>query len=58
VNWLVDNVRWDLEEDLSRVIGDVPAHALGEVARSMVEAVRKFAGAGKSSTGSPAGPAP
>ena len=58
VNWLVDNVRWDLEEDLSRVIGDVPAHALGEVARRMVEAVRKFAGAGKSSTGSPAGPAP
>ena len=46
VNWLVDNVRWDLEEDLSRVVGDAPAHLLGEMARRMVGALRKFAGAG------------
>ncbi len=58
VNWLVDNVRWDLEEDLSRVIGDAPAHTLGDIVRRMVEGVRKFAGAGKPSTGSPASPAP
>lgn len=43
INWLVDHVRWDLEEDLSRVIGDAPAHAIGEGARRMVEALRKFA---------------
>jgi ubiquinone biosynthesis protein UbiJ len=43
INWLVDHVRWDVEEDLSRVIGDAPAHALGGVARRMVEALRKFA---------------
>ena len=42
VNWLVDNVRWDLEEDLSRVIGDAPAHAVGEAARRMAQALRKF----------------
>ena len=42
VNWLVDNVRWDLEEDLSRLIGDAPAHAVGEVARRMARAVRQF----------------
>ena len=42
VNWLVDNVRWDLEEDLSRVIGDAPAHAAGEAARRMARAVREF----------------
>lgn len=44
VSWLVDNVRWDIEEDLSRVIGDAPAHALGEAAGRMVQALRRFAG--------------
>ncbi len=42
VNWLVDHVRWDLEEDLSRVIGDAPAHALGQAARGMATALRQF----------------
>ena len=26
INWLADNLRWDVEEDLARVIGDAPAH--------------------------------
>jgi ubiquinone biosynthesis protein UbiJ len=43
VQWLVDHVRWDLEEDLSRVIGDAPAHAVGQVGRRMADAVRQFA---------------
>ncbi|MBG9388153.1 hypothetical protein [Caenimonas aquaedulcis] len=43
INWLVDHVRWDLEEDLSRIVGDAPAHAMGEGARRMVEALRGFA---------------
>jgi ubiquinone biosynthesis protein UbiJ len=47
VQWLVDHVRWDLEEDLARVFGDAPAHALGGVLRRMGEAVRQFAGRGK-----------
>ncbi|WP_332813532.1 hypothetical protein [Ramlibacter sp.] len=42
VNWLVDHVRWDLEEDLSRLIGDAPAHAVGRGARAMAEALRRF----------------
>jgi len=42
INWLVENVRWDLEEDLSRIIGDAPAHAMGRAARGMVQALRKF----------------
>jgi len=42
VNWLVDHVRWDLEEDLARVIGDAPAHAMGQAARGMAEALRRF----------------
>lgn len=44
VNWLVDHVRWDLEEDLSRIVGDGPAHTLGQAARSTVVALRQFAG--------------
>jgi ubiquinone biosynthesis protein UbiJ len=43
INWLVEHVRWDLEEDLSRVIGDAPAHAMGEAGRAMVKALREFA---------------
>jgi ubiquinone biosynthesis protein UbiJ len=42
VNWLVDHVRWDLEEDLSRVVGDAPAHALGQAVRGMTHALRQF----------------
>jgi len=44
VNWLVDHVRWDVEDDLARVIGDVPAHAIGTGARKVVEALRQFIG--------------
>lgn len=43
VNWLVDHVRWDVEDDLARIIGDAPAHALGEIARRMGQTLRQFA---------------
>ena len=42
VQWLVDHVRWDLEEDLARVFGDAPAHAMGGVMHRMADAVRRF----------------
>jgi ubiquinone biosynthesis protein UbiJ len=42
VNWLTDHVRWDLEEDLSKIIGDAPAHSLAVVARGMATALRQF----------------
>jgi ubiquinone biosynthesis accessory factor UbiJ len=44
VNWLVDHVRWDVEDDLARLIGDVPAHAIGTGARRVVAALRQFVG--------------
>ena len=44
VNWLVDHVRWDLEEDLARVVGDPAAHALAQAFRVLAEALRKFIG--------------
>ena len=42
VNWLIDHVRWEPEEDLARLIGDAPAHALTEAARRVIEALRGF----------------
>ena len=43
VNWLVDHLRWDVEEDLARLMGDAPApclHAGG--ARPWLPALRQF----------------
>lgn len=42
VNWLVEHVRWDLEEDLARVVGDVPAHTLSQIAQSFNGGLRQF----------------
>jgi ubiquinone biosynthesis accessory factor UbiJ len=43
INWLVDHVRWDIEEDLAKVLGDVPAHTLMTLVRSAGAALRRFA---------------
>ena len=51
VNWLVDHVRWDLEEDLSRLIGDAPAHTVGQTLKRMVDALRKFTAAPSARSG-------
>lgn len=53
VNWLADHVRWDLEEDLARVMGDAPAHGVVQAAKSMVQGLRQFVG-GAGSTNGPA----
>jgi ubiquinone biosynthesis accessory factor UbiJ len=42
VNWLIDHVRWDAEEDLARLIGDAPAHTLAQAARQAMTALRSF----------------
>ncbi|HEY8049893.1 MAG TPA: hypothetical protein VIE63_12015 [Ramlibacter sp.] len=57
INWLVEHVRWDVEEDLARVVGDAPAHAMGEMARRMVEVMREFVGRA-SAMGAPPAAAP
>ena len=44
LQWLADNVRWDVEEDLARVIGDVPAHTLASMARRASQGLRQFVG--------------
>ena len=42
VNWLIDHVRWQPEEDLARLVGDAPAHTLVQTARRAVEALKAF----------------
>lgn len=42
VNWLVDHVRWDVEEDLSRIVGDVPAYTIMRAVRGLGDALKKF----------------
>lgn len=42
INWLVDHVRWDLEDDLARLVGDVNAHQLCKVASYVKESMVKF----------------
>jgi ubiquinone biosynthesis protein UbiJ len=44
VSWLIDHVRWDIEEDLARILGDAPAHAVVQLARTVAQAVQQFVG--------------
>jgi len=49
VAWLAENLRWDAEADLARLIGDAPAHQLARWGRSLrgalVTATRRASGA-------------
>jgi ubiquinone biosynthesis accessory factor UbiJ len=42
LGWLAENLRWDFEEDLSRILGDVPAHALADAARRGMAGLKQF----------------
>jgi ubiquinone biosynthesis protein UbiJ len=42
VNWLADHVRWDVEEDLSKIMGDAPAHMLMQTCRTAAQALQQF----------------
>jgi len=50
LGWLADNLRWDVEEDLSRLIGDVPAHTLAGFARQALAGLRQFLAQAPSTT--------
>jgi ubiquinone biosynthesis protein UbiJ len=42
VGWLVEHVRWDAEEDLSGLIGDVAAYRFMQGAQRLADALRRF----------------
>ena len=42
VSWLSENLRWDIEDDLARVIGDGPARMLGKLGGGLAQTVGAF----------------
>jgi ubiquinone biosynthesis protein UbiJ len=43
VRWLLANLRWDVREDLSRVIGDAPAETLARAGTAVRDAANRLA---------------
>ena len=53
IGWLAENLRWDMEEDLSRLIGDAPAHAFAGIAGRITAGLKQFLGKGPISPAAP-----
>ncbi len=66
LSWLMDNLRWDVQDDLARLVGQAPANEIARLGRLLAgglrEALRTLSGwATRSSTGAATderGPAP
>ncbi|MDE2092955.1 MAG: hypothetical protein KGI87_03805 [Burkholderiales bacterium] len=62
LNWLFDNLRWDVQDDLERVVGAAPAREIarvaGGVAAGLRQAVRTLDGLVNRGRGAPAEPPP
>ncbi len=43
VDWLLENLRWDVQDDLARLVGDGPARELARFGAMVAEAVRAMA---------------
>ena len=60
LNWLFDNLRWDVQDDLARIVGQAPARELARlgagVAAGLREAVRAVSGRVAPDRDSPAAP--
>ena len=41
VNWLVANLRWDIEDDLARIVGNAPAREIARFAAAAAAALRR-----------------
>lgn len=40
VSWLMDHVRWDIQDDVARLVGDGPAHELARMGRLLAGGLR------------------
>lgn len=40
LDWLIDNLRWDLQDDLAKIVGDAPARQIGKVGGWFASALR------------------
>jgi ubiquinone biosynthesis protein UbiJ len=43
VDWLIDNLRWDLQDDLARFVGEMPARQIAKVGGWFASAIREGA---------------
>ena len=43
VDWLIENLRWDVQDDLARIVGDAPAREIGRFGAAVAGAVRQAA---------------
>jgi len=62
LSWLMDNLRWDVQDDLERVVGKAPAHEIARIASALAvglrSALRTLSGWAARAPGSPAGEPP
>jgi ubiquinone biosynthesis protein UbiJ len=42
VSWLIDNLRWDMQDDLARLIGAGPAHEVARLAGAIGSGIREM----------------
>lgn len=42
IGWLREHVRWDIAEDLARIVGDAPAAMISDTLRRVLNGVRAF----------------
>jgi ubiquinone biosynthesis protein UbiJ len=40
VDWMIENLRWDVQDDLARIVGTGPAHEIARIARAAAAALR------------------
>ena len=40
VNWLIENLRWDVQDDLARIVGDAPAREIARFGSAVAKALR------------------
>lgn len=43
VNWLIENLRWEVQDDLARLVGDAPAREIGRFGGALAKAIRDAA---------------
>lgn len=41
LSWLADNLRWDVQDDLERLVGRAPAHEIARIARALAAGLRQ-----------------
>jgi ubiquinone biosynthesis protein UbiJ len=46
MSWVAEHVRWDVEDDLARIVGDVPARWLGRLGAQFSALLRRLTGRG------------